>query len=61
MNPLAVLSTPPLTEAPNPLAIALFPLMLTPVVLGITFRILFNYSYGIVNHALDRMGIAPVV
>jgi multiple sugar transport system permease protein len=42
-------------------AIALFPLMLTPVVLGITFRILFNYSYGIVNYALDRMGIAPVV
>ena len=25
-------------------AVALFPLMLTPVVLGITFRILFNYS-----------------
>jgi multiple sugar transport system permease protein len=35
--------------------------MLTPVVLGITFRILFNYSYGIVNYALDRVGIAPVV
>src|SRR5262249_34142342 len=34
-------------------AIALFPLMLTPVVLGITFRILFNYSYGIINYALD--------
>src|SRR5262245_1530998 len=42
-------------------AFALFPLMLTPVVLGVTFRILFNYSYGIVNYTLDRMGIAPVV
>ena len=35
--------------------------MLTPVVLGITFRILFNYSYGIVNYALDRVGVDPVV
>ena len=42
-------------------AVALFPLMLTPVVLGITFRILFNYSYGIVNYALDRVGVDPVV
>ncbi len=42
-------------------AIALFPLMLTPVVLGITFRILFNYSYGIVNYALGRVGVDPVV
>jgi multiple sugar transport system permease protein len=42
-------------------AVALFPLMLTPVVLGITFRILFNYSYGIVNYALDRVGVEPVV
>jgi multiple sugar transport system permease protein len=42
-------------------AVALFPLMLTPVVLGITFRILFNYSYGIVNHALGRLGVDPVV
>jgi multiple sugar transport system permease protein len=42
-------------------AVALFPLMLTPVVLGITFRILFNYSYGIVNYALGQVGIDPVV
>ena len=42
-------------------AVALLPLMLTPVVLGITFRILFNYSYGIVNYALDRVGVEPVV
>src|SRR5262249_10363051 len=42
-------------------AVALFPLMLTPVVLGITFRILFNYSYGIVNYALGRVGVDPVV
>jgi multiple sugar transport system permease protein len=41
-------------------AVALLPLMLTPVVLGITFRILFNYSYGIV-YALDRVGVDPVV
>ena len=40
-------------------AVALLPLMLTPVVLGITFRILFNYSYGIVNYALDRVGVDP--
>ena len=42
-------------------ALALLPLMLTPVVLGITFRILFNYSYGIVNYGLGRLGIDPVV
>jgi multiple sugar transport system permease protein len=42
-------------------ALALFPLMLTPVVLGVTFRILFNYSYGIVNHALERVGVDPIV
>ena len=42
-------------------AVALFPLMLTPVVLGITFRILFNYSYGVVNYALGRVGVDPVV
>jgi multiple sugar transport system permease protein len=42
-------------------AVALFPLMLTPVVLGITFRILFNYSYGIVNYGLGRVGVDPVV
>ena len=42
-------------------AVALFPLMLTPVVLGITFRILFNYSYGIVNYALGLIGVDPVV
>ncbi len=42
-------------------AVALLPLMLTPVVLGITFRILFNYFYGVVNFGLGLVGISPVV
>lgn len=42
-------------------SVALLPLMLTPVVLGITFRILLNYTYGVVNYALGLVRIDPII
>jgi multiple sugar transport system permease protein len=40
-------------------ASTLFPLMLTPVVLGIAFASSFSFSYGIVNYGLGLVGSAP--
>jgi multiple sugar transport system permease protein len=42
-------------------AVALIPLMLTPVVLGIDFKMMFNYLYGVVNWALSVIGLKPVL
>jgi multiple sugar transport system permease protein len=42
-------------------AIALIPLMLTPVVLGIDFKMMFNYLYGVVNWFLGVLGAEPVL
>jgi multiple sugar transport system permease protein len=38
----------------------LLPMMCTNVVIGLTWRLLFNYQYGLVNYYLGQVGIAPV-
>jgi len=42
-------------------AVAIIPLMLTPVVLGIDFKMMFNYLYGVINWALSVIGVKPVL
>lgn len=41
-------------------AVYLIPMMLTPVVVGMTWRMLFNTNFGMVNYLLSLIGIAPV-
>lgn len=36
------------------------PLMLTPVVLGVVWRTMLNYDYGIFNYLLSQVGVAPI-
>ncbi len=38
----------------------LLPMMCTNVVIGLTFRLLFNYEYGLVNYYISRVGLSPV-
>jgi multiple sugar transport system permease protein len=39
--------------------VLLFPLMMTPVVAGILWRTLFHSTYGVINHLIGLVGIAP--
>jgi len=39
----------------------LLPLMLTPVVLGINFKMMFNYLYGLANYSLRMLGLSPIL
>jgi multiple sugar transport system permease protein len=41
------------------MVLALVPMMVTPVVVGIAWRMLLNYDWGIVNYAFGLVGIAP--
>ena len=41
-------------------SIILMPLMLTPVVVGTNWRVMFNYDFGIVNYIVTQLGFAPV-
>lgn len=41
------------------MVLALVPMMVTPVVVGIAWRMLLNYDWGLVNYALGLIGIAP--
>ena len=41
-------------------SILLMPLMLTPVVVGLNWRVMFNYDFGIINWALGLLGVARV-
>lgn len=38
----------------------LLPMMCTNVVIGLTWRLLLNYQYGMVNYYLGRLGFLPV-
>jgi multiple sugar transport system permease protein len=38
----------------------LLPMMCTNVVIGLMWRLLLNYQYGLVNYYLGQLGIAPV-
>ncbi len=38
----------------------LLPMMCTNVVIGLTWRLLLNYQYGIVNYYLGQLGFSPV-
>ena len=38
----------------------LLPMMCTNVVIGLTWRLLFNYEFGIINYYISQMGFAPV-
>ncbi len=41
-------------------SIILIPMMCTNVVIGLTWRLLFNYEFGLVNYYLGRLGLGPV-
>ncbi len=41
-------------------ALILLPMMCTNVVIGLTWRLLLNYEFGLVNYYLGQLGIAPV-
>lgn len=41
-------------------ALILLPMMCTNVVIGLTWRLLLNYQYGLVNYYLGVLGFAPV-
>lgn len=41
-------------------SLILLPMMCTNVVIGLTWRLLLNYQYGIVNYYLGRIGISAV-
>ncbi len=38
----------------------LLPMMCTNVVIGLTWRLLFNYEFGIINYYLTQLNLAPV-
>jgi multiple sugar transport system permease protein len=38
----------------------LLPMMCTNVVIGLTWRLLLNYQYGLVNYYLGQLGILPI-
>ena len=38
----------------------LLPMMCTNVVIGLTWRLLFNYEFGIINYYLTQVGFKPV-
>ncbi|PWH14447.1 MAG: sugar ABC transporter permease [Anaerolineae bacterium] len=38
----------------------LLPMMCTNVVIGLTWRLLFNYEFGIINYYLTQLGFGPV-
>ena len=38
----------------------LLPMMCTNVVIGLTWRLLLNYQYGLVNYYIGKLGILPV-
>lgn len=38
----------------------LLPMMWTNVVIGLTWRLLFNYEFGIINYYLTQLGFGPV-
>jgi multiple sugar transport system permease protein len=39
---------------------ALVPMMITPVVVGIAWRILLNYDWGVVNYLLSLINVGPL-
>jgi multiple sugar transport system permease protein len=41
-------------------SIILLPLMLTPVVVGLNWRVMFNYDFGIINWFIGLFGIAKL-
>lgn len=41
-------------------AMALAPMMLTPVVVGLNFRLMFNRLFGVINWILSLVGLGPV-
>ena len=41
-------------------SVILLPMMCTNVVIGLTWRLLFNYEYGIINYYLSTLHFSPV-
>ena len=41
-------------------SVILLPMMCTNVVIGLTWRLLFNYEYGIINYYLSALHFSPV-
>jgi multiple sugar transport system permease protein len=41
------------------MVLALVPMMVTPVVVGIAWRMLLNYDWGLINYTLGLFGIRP--
>jgi multiple sugar transport system permease protein len=42
------------------LVLALVPMMVTPIVVGIAWRMLLNYDWGLMNYALGLVGLEPL-
>jgi multiple sugar transport system permease protein len=38
----------------------LLPMMCTNVVIGLTWRLLFNYQFGVINYFISQIGFSPV-
>ncbi|MEI7990242.1 MAG: sugar ABC transporter permease [Chloroflexota bacterium] len=38
----------------------LLPMMCTNVVIGLTWRLLFNYQFGVINYFISQIGLQPV-
>lgn len=41
-------------------SLILLPMMCTNVVIGLTWRLLFNYEFGIINYYLKQLGFLPI-
>lgn len=41
-------------------ALIVIPLMLTPVVVGVIWRAMLNYDFGIINYFVCLLGLAPI-
>jgi multiple sugar transport system permease protein len=41
-------------------SVILIPLMLTPVVVGLNWRVMFNYDFGIINWIIGQFGIGKI-
>jgi multiple sugar transport system permease protein len=42
------------------MVLALLPMMVTPIVVGIAWRMLLNYDWGLANDLISRAGLEPV-
>lgn len=42
------------------MSLIFLPMMMTPVAVGLTWKSMFNYTYGILNYYLNYLGLSPL-